>query len=84
MAKNSKILTPAAPRQALGLTANAPLYAEVKDNGLLLTTSRAQLKTQTINPFNSDWQSFFITSPAASEDFLPARAAQTQAEREAF
>ena len=45
MSENGRIVIPVAIRTALGLKAHMPLYAEIRDGGLLLTTS-SQRNTQ--------------------------------------
>ncbi len=37
-----------------------------------------------ISPLNQCWDSFFLHTPAVSDDFMAERANQTQPEREAF
>ena len=37
-----------------------------------------------IAPVDQVWDSFFLSSPLPSDDFLPERASQAQGEREAF
>jgi antitoxin VapB len=45
---------------------------------------RAKGKERIIAPLGQSWDSFFLGGPAVSEDFLPERADQHQAEREAL
>lgn len=37
-----------------------------------------------ISPLNSTWDSFFLSGAEVTDDFLPERANQTQADRESF
>lgn len=37
-----------------------------------------------LSPVDQTWDSFFLASEGVSDDFLPERASQQQAEREAF
>lgn len=45
---------------------------------------RAIGKERIISPIENTWDSFFLSGPKVSEDFLPERASQQQSEREAF
>ena len=45
---------------------------------------RARGLERIITPIENTWDSFFLDSPAVAEDFLPTRASQEQAEREAL
>jgi len=45
---------------------------------------RARGVDRIISPVGHTWDQFFLDGPQASEDFMPERAAQRQAEREAF
>ena len=37
-----------------------------------------------ISPVESTWDSFFLSGPQVSADFMPERASQEQSERESF
>jgi len=37
-----------------------------------------------IAPLGQTWDSFFLSSPAVSDDFMPERASQVQQERDTF
>ncbi len=43
---------------------------------------RARGRDRIISPVGHTWDEFFLNGPKASDDFLPERAAQQQAERE--
>jgi antitoxin VapB len=45
---------------------------------------RARGKERIISPVGHSWDSFFMDAAVVSDDFLPTRASQTQAEREAL
>ena len=45
---------------------------------------RARGMDRIISAVGHTWDQFFLGGPPASEDFIPERAAQRQAEREAF
>lgn len=45
---------------------------------------RAVGNERVIAPIDQAWDSFFLSSPMASEDFMAERATQTQSEREAL
>ena len=43
---------------------------------------RAVGQDRIISPLNNAWDSFFLSEPQVSDDFMTERASQTQAERE--
>lgn len=45
---------------------------------------RAKGHERIITPVGHTWDSFFLGGPAVSDDFMPERASQHQAEREAL
>lgn len=45
---------------------------------------RAKGNERIIAPLGQTWDSFFLGGPGVSDDFLPERATQEQAEREAL
>lgn len=45
---------------------------------------RARGNERIIAPVSQTWDSFFLGGPKVSEDFLPERSSQVQAEREAL
>ena len=45
---------------------------------------RVKGKERIISPIGQTWDSFFMDGPTVSDDFLPERATQHQAEREAL
>ena len=45
---------------------------------------RAKGQERIIAPLGQTWDSFFMGGPVVSDDFLPERASQQQAEREAL
>ena len=45
---------------------------------------RAKGNERIISPIGQTWDSFFISGPSVSDDFLPERATQNQLEREAL
>ena len=63
--------------QAVRLPADVRLPEEVKQ-----VTVRAIGKERIIAPLESSWDSFFMSENKATDDFMPARATQTQADRE--
>ena len=65
--------------QAVRIPADLRLPDSVKD-----VEVRACGQERIIAPLGSSWDSFFLDGPTVSEDFLVDRAAQEQAEREAF
>lgn len=65
--------------QAVRLPADVRLPEEVKQ-----VSVRAVGKERIIAPLHSSWDSFFMGEIKATDDFMPVRATQTQAEREAF
>lgn len=65
--------------QAVRLPADVRLPEDVKQ-----VTVRAIGKERIIAPLKSSWDSFFVEGLQASDDFMFARASQTQSEREAL
>jgi len=65
--------------QAIRLPADMRLPAFVKR-----VTVRARGLERIITPIENTWDSFFLESPAAPEDFLSTRASQDQPAREAL
>jgi antitoxin VapB len=63
--------------QAVRLPAEARL-----PEGTRQVTVRARGKERIIAPLESTWDSFFLSGPCVSEDFLETRPTQEQAERE--
>jgi len=63
--------------QAVRIPASLRLPEDVK-----LVSVRARGKERIIAPVNATWDSFFLSTEKLSEDFLPERASQEQAERE--
>lgn len=45
---------------------------------------RVKGQERIITPIDQTWDSFFLDGPRVSDDFLPERASQEQAEREAL
>ncbi|MFC7436351.1 type II toxin-antitoxin system VapB family antitoxin [Hydrogenophaga bisanensis] len=45
---------------------------------------RAKGNERIISPVGQTWDSFFLNGPTVTDDFLPERASQQQAEREAL
>jgi len=45
---------------------------------------RAKGNERVISPVGQTWDSFFLNGPTVTDDFLPERASQHQAEREAL
>jgi antitoxin VapB len=45
---------------------------------------RAKGNERIIAPLGQTWDSFFLDGPVVSDDFMPERASQSQAEREAL
>ena len=43
---------------------------------------RARGNERIISPIGQTWDSFFLNGPSVSEDFVPTRASQEQADRE--
>ena len=41
-------------------------------------------RDRVLSPINSRWDSFFLSEEGVSDDFLEARAAQEQSDRDAF
>lgn len=61
------------------------LPAEMRlPEGVKQVSIRARGHERVIAPLSETWDSFFLNSPAVSEDFIEDRASQTQPEREAF
>ena len=65
--------------QAVRLPADMRLPEDVKQ-----VTVRAKGKERIIAPLQSSWDSFFMSETKATDDFIAARATQTQAERESL
>jgi antitoxin VapB len=65
--------------QAIRLPADMRLPPFVKR-----VTVRARGMERIITPIENTWDSFFLDSPTVPEDFLPERASQEQADREAL
>jgi len=65
--------------QAVRLPADMRLPDDVKK-----VQVRARGADRIISPVGKTWDEFFLSGPQASEDFMAERAAQQQAEREAF
>lgn len=61
------------------------LPAEMRlPDGVKQVSVRARGHERVIAPLSETWDSFFLSTPAVSEDFMNERASQTQPEREAF
>jgi len=45
---------------------------------------RVRGQERIITPVGQSWDSFFLNGPRVSDDFLPERASQEKAQREAF
>lgn len=61
------------------------LPAEMRlPEGVKKVSIRARGHERVIAPLSETWDSFFLNSPAVSEDFMEDRASQNQPEREAF
>jgi len=65
--------------QAIRLPADMRLPASVKR-----VTVRARGLERIIAPMENTWDSFFLDSPAAPEDFMSTRASQEQPDRESL
>ncbi len=65
--------------QAVRLPADERLPHNVKKVEVL-----ARGADRIISPVGQTWDEFFMSGPKVSDDFLPERASQTQAEREAL
>ncbi|WP_397535926.1 type II toxin-antitoxin system VapB family antitoxin [Roseateles sp.] len=52
--------------------------------GVLKVEIRVRGNERILAPIGQTWDSFFLSGPSVSEDFLPERANQNQAEREAL
>lgn len=64
-------------------TNNRSQAARLPD-GVKKVQVRARGVDRIISPVGHTWDEFFLNGPQASEDFMAERAAQLQAEREAF
>ena len=53
-------------------------------NGVRKVEVRAKGNERIIAPVGQTWDSFFIDGPTVSEDFMPERASQHQADRESL
>lgn len=61
------------------------LPAEVRlPEGVKRVSVRAVGNERIIAPVENTWDSFFMHSPKASDDFMPERASQQQGKREAL
>lgn len=65
--------------QAVRLPADLRLPENVKKVDV-----RAKGNERIIAPAGQTWDSFFLNGPTVTDDFMPERASQIQAEREAF
>jgi antitoxin VapB len=65
--------------QAVRLPAELRFPDEIKQVNV-----RALGNERIITPLTETWDSFFLSVPAVSQDFMEARAAQEQSTREAF
>lgn len=65
--------------QAVRLPADVRLPEDVKQ-----VSVRALGKERIIAPLQSSWDSFFMGDAEVTDDFMPTRATQTQAERESL
>jgi antitoxin VapB len=65
--------------QAVRLPAELRMPSDIKRVNV-----RALGADRIISPLNQTWDSFFLHTPAVSDDFMAQRADQTQPEREAF
>ena len=65
--------------QAVRLPADVRLPEGVKKVQI-----RARGADRIISPVGQTWNEFFLSGPQASEDFMPERATQHQADREAL
>jgi antitoxin VapB len=63
--------------QAVRLPAELRMPSDIKRVNV-----RALGADRIISPLNQTWDSFFLHTPAVSEDFMAERADQTQPERE--
>ncbi|MBA4340609.1 MAG: AbrB/MazE/SpoVT family DNA-binding domain-containing protein [Methylibium sp.] len=52
--------------------------------GVLKVEIRVRGNERILAPIGQTWDSFFLSGPSVSDDFLPERANQNQAEREAL
>ena len=52
--------------------------------GIKRVEIRAKGNERIISPVGQTWDSFFLNGPTVTDDFLPERASQQQAEREAL
>ena len=53
-------------------------------DGVKRVQVRAVGHDRIISPLNRAWDSFFLSGADVTDDFLPERASQTQADRESF
>jgi antitoxin VapB len=53
-------------------------------DGVKRVTVRAVGKDRILSPVENTWDSFFLPRERVTDDFLPERAPQEQAERESF
>jgi antitoxin VapB len=60
-----------------------PLDVRLPD-GVHKVDIRIKGQERIITPLGQRWDSFFLDGPPVSDDFLPERASQQQAEREAL
>ncbi len=65
--------------QAVRLPADMRLPEDIKR-----VLVRAVGRERIIAPLDGSWDSFFLSSPVASDDFMTERASQVQSEREGF
>lgn len=65
--------------QAIRLPAELRLPPDVKRVDI-----RARGNERIIAPVGQSWDSFFLDGPVAPDDFMPMRASQEQADREAL
>jgi len=52
--------------------------------GIRKVNIRVRGNERIITPLDQNWDSFFLSSPAVSDEFMPERASQFQREREIF
>jgi antitoxin VapB len=53
-------------------------------DGVKRVTVRKVGKERILSPVENSWDSFFLSEEGTTDDFLPERASQEQAEREPF
>lgn len=53
-------------------------------NGVKRVVVRTVGKDRILSPVENTWDSFFLSEAKVTDDFLPDRASQEQAERESF